>query len=162
MTSVCQVLVLRGQSMWITFVDILSKINSFLCQGLGEKLIADHHRQYKAAGKRTQHCWPTTPNIVGCYILRPFANPVECHWVLLRVFPQSQIGQTFSPVPRNIGGSCFVRLDVALSLTGFKLCATTPTIRNNKQQGVQTDATCNIQQWWELFSYNVVSVCMGL
>ena len=27
------------------------------------------------------------------------------------------------------------------SLTGFKLCATT---RNNMQQGVQTDATCNI------------------
>ena len=28
-------------------------------------------------------------------------------------------------------------------LTGFKLCATTP---NNMQQGVQTNATCNIQQ----------------
>ena len=76
MTNVCQVLVLRGQPMWITFVDILSKINGFLCQGLCEKLIADHHRQYKAAGKRTQHCWPTTSNIVGCYLLRPFANPV--------------------------------------------------------------------------------------
>ena len=28
----------------------------------------------KAPWKRTQHCWPTTPNIVGCYILRPFAH----------------------------------------------------------------------------------------
>ena len=27
----------------------------------------------KAACKRTQHCWPITPNIVGCYMLRPFA-----------------------------------------------------------------------------------------
>ena len=38
---------------------------------------------------------------------------------------------------RNVG-SCWLK-----SLTGFKLCATT---RNNMQQGVQTDATCNIQQ----------------
>jgi len=38
---------------------------------------------------------------------------------------------------RNVG-SCWLK-----RLTGFKLCATTP---NNMQQGVQTDATCNIQQ----------------
>ena len=42
---------------------------------------------------------------------------------------------------RNVG-SCLLK-----SLTGFKLCATTS---NNMQQGVQTDATCNIQQCWEL------------
>ena len=30
----------------------------------------------KAACKRTQHCWPTAPNIVGCYMLRLFAHPV--------------------------------------------------------------------------------------
>ena len=41
-------------------------------------------------------------------------------------------------------GSCCVRLHAAKSLTGFKLCATTP---NNMQQGVQTEATCNIQQF---------------
>ena len=35
--------------------------------------------------KRTQHCWPTTPNIVGCYMLRPIAHPVACCWMLLRV-----------------------------------------------------------------------------
>ena len=34
--------------------------------------------QSKAPCKRTQHCWPTTPNIVGCYMLRPFAHPVAC------------------------------------------------------------------------------------
>ena len=33
--------------------------------------------------KRTQHCWLTTPNIVGCYMLRPFAHPVACCCVLL-------------------------------------------------------------------------------
>ena len=39
---------------------------------------------------------------------------------------------------KRTAGSCWLK-----SLTGFKLCATT---RNNMQQGVQTDATCNIQQ----------------
>ena len=38
----------------------------------------------KAPCKRTQHCWPTTSNIVGCYMLRPFAHPVACCCELLR------------------------------------------------------------------------------
>ena len=33
------------------------------------------------------------------------------------------------------------------------------TLRNNIQQGVQTDATSNIQQCWELLVNNVASVC---
>ena len=33
------------------------------------------------------------------------------------------------------------------------------TSDNNMQQGVQTDATCNIQQCWELLVNNVASVC---
>ena len=32
-----------------------------------------------------QHCWPTTPNIVGCYMLCPFAHPFACCWVRLFV-----------------------------------------------------------------------------
>ena len=36
------------------------------------------------------------------------------------------------------------------------------TTSNNMQQGVQTDATCNIQQCWELLPNNVASVCTGL
>ena len=36
------------------------------------------------------------------------------------------------------------------------------TLRNNMQQGVQTDTTCNIQQCWELLANNVGSVCTGL
>ena len=35
------------------------------------------------------YCWPTTPSIVGCYMLRPFAHPVACCCVLLRVVRQS-------------------------------------------------------------------------
>ena len=37
-----------------------------------------------------------------------------------------------------------------------------PTTLNNIQQGVQTDSTCNIQQYWELLANNVASVCTGL
>ena len=28
-------------------------------------------------------CWPTTPNIVRCHMLRPVAHPVACCWELL-------------------------------------------------------------------------------
>ena len=37
----------------------------------------------KALCKCTQHCRPTTPNIVGCYVLRLFAHPAACCWDLL-------------------------------------------------------------------------------
>ena len=36
-----------------------------------------------------QDCWAKTPNIVGCYMLRPFAHPVARFWVLLGVVAQS-------------------------------------------------------------------------
>ena len=46
-----------------------------------------------------QGWWPVAPNfcswlalvltIVGCYMLRPFAHPVACCWMLLRVIAQS-------------------------------------------------------------------------
>ena len=44
---------------------------------------------HKAACKQTQHCWPTTPNIVACYMLHLFAHPVACCWMLLRVVAES-------------------------------------------------------------------------
>ena len=46
--------------------------------------------------KRTQHCWPTTPNIVGCYMSCPFAHPVACCCMLLGVVTQS-----LKPVKRS-------------------------------------------------------------
>ena len=33
------------------------------------------------------------------------------------------------------------------------------TLRNKQQRGVQTDATCNIQQCWELLVNNFASIC---
>ena len=48
----------------------------------------------KAPGKQTQHCWPTTPNIGGCYILRPIAHSViVCCCVLLGV-----VAAVFTPL----------------------------------------------------------------
>ena len=51
---------------------------------------------YKAACKGTQYCWPTTPNIVGCYMLRQFAHPVVC------CCTKFETGQTFQPTTPNI------------------------------------------------------------
>ena len=63
-------------------------------------------------------------NIVGCYMLRPFAHPVACCWTLLRVVAQSlKPVELFAPCKRtehcwlstpNIVGSCCARLHVAL------------------------------------------------
>ena len=44
----------------------------------------------------------------------------------------------------------------------FDWFQTLATTSNNMQKGTQTDATCNIQQGWELLANNVASVCTGL
>ena len=40
----------------------------------------------KALCKRAQNCWATTSNVVGCYMLRPFARPVACCCGFLGVY----------------------------------------------------------------------------
>ena len=74
----------------------------------------------KAPCKRTQHCWLTAPNIVGCYKLRPFPHPVACCCVLLGVVAQSlkpvkvlsQQLPTFLSFRdrRSIAQQCWIRL----------------------------------------------------
>ena len=79
-------------------------------------------------GKRTQHCWPTTPNIVGCYMVRPFAHPVACCWMLLRV-----VAQSLKPVKlfsqqlptfllfcdrRSVAQQCWIRLLGSSNIVG--------------------------------------------
>ena len=71
----------------------------------------DVARNSKAPGKRTQNCWPTTPNIVVCYMLRSFAHPgsVACCCLLLGILAQSlkpvkllsQWLPTFQTIPIN-------------------------------------------------------------
>ena len=64
------------------------KVVVLLCQAI-TYLTFSSPPTSQAPSKRTHHCWPTTPNTVGCYILRPFAHPVSCCWMLLRVVAQS-------------------------------------------------------------------------
>ena len=67
----------------------------------------------QAICKRTQHCWATTPNIVGCYMLCPFANPVACCCVLLcKVWNRSN----FKP---SANGCDIVGRQVPTLLLGF-------------------------------------------
>ena len=49
----------------------------------------NHDLLLHAPCKRPKNCWPITPNIAGCYMFRPFAHPVACWWMLLRVVAQS-------------------------------------------------------------------------
>ena len=92
--------------------------------------------------KRTQHCWPTTPNIVECYMLRPFAHPVSQSLKPVKILATCKrtqqlptlFGQQCCELLRpfahycqhgrnnsqhcwaNNVGSCCVRLHVALAL----------------------------------------------
>ena len=61
---------------------------------------------------------------------------------------------------RVVGQQCCKCLRMAEHLPGFKLAQTPDTTQ--QLQVIQTDATCNIQQCWELLSNNFVSVCMQL
>ena len=82
----------------------------------------------KTACKRTQHCWPTTLNIVGCYMLRPFAHPVACCWMLLRVVAQSLKPVKFfsQQLPtfllfrdrRSVAQQCCIRLHNSSNIVG--------------------------------------------
>ena len=83
------------------------------------------------APKRSQQCWNSCANGSNIAALRFGDHGTQ----------------------RNVG-SCWLE-----RFTVFKLCARTPgpTTRKNTQQGVQTDATCNIQQCWEFLADNVVT-----
>ena len=74
---------------WKQKTPVWSLTNLDLLKVLFLVELALAERDSKAACKRTQHCWPTTPNIVACYMLHPFAHPVVCCWMLLRVVAQS-------------------------------------------------------------------------
>ena len=75
-----------------------------------------------------QHCWPTTPNIVGCYMLGPFAHPVSCCWMLLRLVAQSlKPAKLFSqrlPTfllfrdPRSVAQQCWICLHSSSNIVG--------------------------------------------
>ena len=71
---------------------------------------------------------PTTPNFVGCYMLRPFAHPVACCWMLLRVVAQSLksvklFSQQLSTFllfrdRRGVVQQCLIRLHSSCNIVG--------------------------------------------
>ena len=73
-------------------------------------------------------CWPTTPNIVGCYMLRPFAHTFACCWMLLRVVAQSlkRVKLFSQQLPtflllhdrRGVAQQCWIRLHSSSSIVG--------------------------------------------
>ena len=66
-------------------------------QGVLNSFLSEKTRKSKAQCKRTQHSWPSSPNIVGCYMLRPFAYTVAYCWELLHC-AKFETSQTFSHV----------------------------------------------------------------
>ena len=96
--------------------------------------------ELKAPCKRTQHCWPTTPNIVGCYMLRPFAHLVACCWELFHPLAHHcQHGRNNSQHcwPNNVGTCCVrvqnkaARLLSLPLLSKSKIATTREKIRRN-------------------------------
>ena len=138
----------------------------------------------KSPCKRTQRCWPTTPSIFRCYMLRPFAHLVHvvvCCCVLLVVVAQSlrrsnviQV-QTDGTTPSIVGLKIWELLrSFALSLIHIKLRQQCCLLLRPCCSGEQTDeTTCNraCKRTQHVTSYNVgscgptinvASVCMGL
>ena len=113
-----------------------------------------------------------TPHIVGPTMLRPAVHHGKdtTHKTVetmcdKRACPQ----QCWKSCPN---GSSIVALRFGdhgtkemLGIVGWKVWPVSnfaqqlPTTRNNMQQGVQKDATCKIQQCWELLANNLASVC---
>ena len=72
--------------------------------------------------KQTQHCLPTTPKIVGFYLLHPFAHPLHvfaCSWELLRKVLKPAI--TFSRVQTDATLIVGTLLGVVASVCSYRL-----------------------------------------
>ena len=119
----------------------------------------------KAPCKPTQHCWPTTPNIVGCYTLRPFAHPPHC--ILFRVVgsccTKSETGHTFSYVQTDAGTPNNVETRSASwerkqSTRPWRSCIMCLRTLKNSGRAVQTDPTLlrlgdhGTKKCWELLA----------
>ena len=85
----------RGSDVYIFYISCFFKFLQALHESLYRVETGNYDYRYNfafisiAPCKRTQHCWLTIPNIVGCYMLYPFAHPVACCCVLLGVVAQS-------------------------------------------------------------------------
>ena len=99
----------------------------------------------KSPCERTHHCWPSTPSIVGCYMLRPHAHPVACCCMqvptLLGVV--ASVCTSLQQLPTFLAQQywgCFVRLHTIANNSKYcwaknvgSCCIRLHTIANNSQ-----------------------------
>ena len=70
---------------------------------------------FKAPCKRTQHCWPTTPNIVGCYmLLRVVAQSLKP----VKLFSQQLPTFLLFRDRRSVAQQCWIRLHSSSNIVG--------------------------------------------
>ena len=123
---------------------------------------------HKAPCKRMQHCWPTTPNIVRCYMLRPFAHPVACCWMLLRVVVQSlKLVKLFSQqLPtfllfcdrRSVAKQCWMRLHSSSNTVLLGVVASICTQPNYQYFKLGTTRSCiysKLQQYFKVLMLHI-------
>ena len=68
------------------------------------KLDIPLRRTLKAGSKGVRlNCWPTTPNIVGSYMLRPFAHPVVCCCAKFETSQTISYVKTDATIPNIVG-----------------------------------------------------------
>ena len=85
--------------LWNLFLLLVTSKNGCKLKHVYFNLITWGHtsrKSWKHACKRTQHCWPTTLNIAGCYMLRPLALPVA--WCCAKL----KTNQSVDPTTPNI------------------------------------------------------------
>ena len=98
------------------------KCLSSLCLSVEEDIfLCSPTRWCKTACKRTQHCWPTTPNTVGYCMLCPFAHPVAvvAHSLkAVKLFSQQLPTFLLFRDSRSVAQQCWIRLDSSSNIVG--------------------------------------------
>ena len=97
-------------------------------------------------------------NIVGCYMLRPFAHPVACCWMLLRVVAQSlkPVNLFTQQLPtfllfrdrRSVAQRCWIRLHSSSNIVGPRTLITHGLQR--LMGCIFPTMHCRSQHCWEL------------
>ena len=113
--------------------------------------------QWCANGRNnSQHCWDQQ------YVLGRIQPRSLCKPCVMSVRGPNNVGRAVQTEPTLLRyASAIAEQKKCWELLAEKFDRF-QTLRNNMQQEVQTDTTCNIQQCWELLANNVAFVFAGL
>ena len=105
---------------------------------------------------------PILLDVTCCVLLHTLLYIAACCWELLKLVKLLSTCKRAQQLPTTmlrpfVSSEKFDRCQILGN--SYQQHATTC---NNRQQGVQTDLTCNIQQCGELLANNVASVCKRL